>query len=170
VTGGVSFPGEVSEEPRPGHPPVALHGIDRNEIGSHFVFPGTYAVRPSTLRAVFMDLASELGDQGFRWILARVTGATAGESIEEAKRPDWPGYLGSPRQATAALGARIWSSFAAAASEHVLKILDGADPGQFQRYADLLARNPLFQTWIKASDARDAERQARQQAWIAGRR
>jgi hypothetical protein len=33
-----------------------------NELGGHFVFPGTYAVRPVTLRAVFMDLASELGE------------------------------------------------------------------------------------------------------------
>src|SRR3970282_604652 len=35
--------------------------------GKH-VFPGTYAVRTTTLRAVFMDLAAELGEQGFRWI------------------------------------------------------------------------------------------------------
>src|SRR6185436_5863320 len=40
-----------------------------NELGGHFVFPGTYAVRPSTLRAMYMDLASELGEQGFRWIM-----------------------------------------------------------------------------------------------------
>jgi creatinine amidohydrolase/Fe(II)-dependent formamide hydrolase-like protein len=32
------------------------------------VFPGSYTVRPSTLRAVFMDLATDLGEQGFRWI------------------------------------------------------------------------------------------------------
>ncbi len=30
--------------------------------------PGTYAVRFSTLRAIFMDLATELGEQGFRWV------------------------------------------------------------------------------------------------------
>jgi creatinine amidohydrolase len=32
------------------------------------VFPGSYTVRPSTLRAVFMDLATDLGEQGFRWV------------------------------------------------------------------------------------------------------
>lgn len=32
------------------------------------MFPGTFAVRTDTLRAVFMDLADELGEQGFRWI------------------------------------------------------------------------------------------------------
>ena len=30
---------------------------------------GTYVVRPSTLRAIYMDLATELGDQGFKWIM-----------------------------------------------------------------------------------------------------
>lgn len=49
-------------------PQVAVGASGYNEVGGHFTFPGTYAVRPSTLRAVFMDLASELGDQGFRWI------------------------------------------------------------------------------------------------------
>ncbi len=39
-------------------------------------FLGSYPVRASTPRSVFMDLASELGEQGFRWILvAHVHGA-----------------------------------------------------------------------------------------------
>jgi creatinine amidohydrolase/Fe(II)-dependent formamide hydrolase-like protein len=50
-------------------PPVSVGASGSNEIGKQFVFPGTYAVRPSTLRAVFMDLATELGEQGFRWIM-----------------------------------------------------------------------------------------------------
>jgi creatinine amidohydrolase/Fe(II)-dependent formamide hydrolase-like protein len=50
-------------------PPIAAGASGSNEIGGQFVFPGTYAVRPSTLRATFADLASELGEQGFRRIL-----------------------------------------------------------------------------------------------------
>jgi len=50
-------------------PPVSAGASGSNEIGGRFVFPGTYAVRPSTLRAAFVDLASELGAQGFRWVL-----------------------------------------------------------------------------------------------------
>jgi creatinine amidohydrolase len=50
-------------------PPVSIGASGSNEIGKQFVFPGTYAVRPSTLRAIYMDLATELGEQGFRWIL-----------------------------------------------------------------------------------------------------
>jgi creatinine amidohydrolase len=237
-------------------PAINFGASGYNEIGGHYVFPGTYVVRPSTLRAVFMDLGSELGDQGFRRIFVvhvhgsplhihaldeagdffhdtygghmvnlwglvpvlggwgraltrlsdadrkeegvslhagmdehslmlylrpelvapgyrnapAVTGATTRESIDVAKRADWPGYLGSPRLASAALGEHIWTAFAAAAVEHMLKILDGADPAQFQRYADLLAKNPLFEEWITAGEARDAEREKKERDWIAQRR
>jgi creatinine amidohydrolase len=50
-------------------PPVSVGASGSNEIGKQFVFPGTYAVRPSTLRATYMDLATELGEQGFKWIM-----------------------------------------------------------------------------------------------------
>lgn len=49
-------------------PTIPLGTGGANEIGRKYVFPGTYAVRSATLRSVFMDLASELGEQGFRWI------------------------------------------------------------------------------------------------------
>ncbi len=39
-----------------------------NEIGGKYTFDGSYAVRSATLRAVFMDLATELGEGGFRKI------------------------------------------------------------------------------------------------------
>jgi len=50
-------------------PPISAGASGSNELGGHFAFPGTFAVRPSTLRAIFMDLATELGEQGFRWIM-----------------------------------------------------------------------------------------------------
>lgn len=49
-------------------PTIPLGVGGANELGGDFSFPGTYAVRYSTLLAVFVDLASELGEQGFRWI------------------------------------------------------------------------------------------------------
>lgn len=49
-------------------PTIPLGSGGANEIGGKYAFPGTYAIRPETLRAVFMDLAMELGDQGFQWI------------------------------------------------------------------------------------------------------
>lgn len=49
-------------------PLIPLGAGGANEIGLKYVFDGTYAVRFATLRAVFMDLATELGEAGFRWI------------------------------------------------------------------------------------------------------
>jgi creatinine amidohydrolase/Fe(II)-dependent formamide hydrolase-like protein len=49
-------------------PPIPLGSGGANEIGGKYGFPGTYAVRPATLRSVFMDLATEFGEQGFRWV------------------------------------------------------------------------------------------------------
>jgi creatinine amidohydrolase len=67
--------GELAEAivARPGwsvliFPTIPLGQSGANDIGHIPVFPGTYAVRSSTLRSVFMDLASELGEQGFKWI------------------------------------------------------------------------------------------------------
>ena len=49
-------------------PTVPLGNGGANEIGGKPVFPGSYGVRTTTLRAVFMDTATVLGDQGFRRI------------------------------------------------------------------------------------------------------
>jgi creatinine amidohydrolase/Fe(II)-dependent formamide hydrolase-like protein len=49
-------------------PTIPLGVGGANEIGGIFSFPGTYAVRSTTLLAVFVDLAVELGEQGFKWI------------------------------------------------------------------------------------------------------
>lgn len=49
-------------------PTIPLGTGGANEIGRKHAFPGTYAIRSTTLRALFMDLAGELGEQGFRWI------------------------------------------------------------------------------------------------------
>jgi creatinine amidohydrolase len=50
-------------------PPISVGSSGSNEIGGKYSFAGTYAVRPSTLRSAFTDIATELGEQGFRWIL-----------------------------------------------------------------------------------------------------
>ncbi len=46
--------------------PLGVGGA--NEIGKKYTFDGSYTVRSATLRAVFMDLATELGEGGFRKI------------------------------------------------------------------------------------------------------
>lgn len=47
-------------------PTIPLGNSGANDIGEKYSFPGTYTVRFETLRSVFMDLATELGEQGFK--------------------------------------------------------------------------------------------------------
>ena len=49
-------------------PVIPLGQGGANEIGDKHFFPGTYDVRASILRAIFMDLADDLGQQKFRCI------------------------------------------------------------------------------------------------------
>jgi creatinine amidohydrolase len=49
-------------------PLIPLGTGPAHTLGQKYVFPGSYTVRPSTLRAIFMDLGTDLGEQGFRWI------------------------------------------------------------------------------------------------------
>jgi creatinine amidohydrolase/Fe(II)-dependent formamide hydrolase-like protein len=49
-------------------PEIPLGAGGANSIGGKDIYPGSYNVSPSTLRTVYMDLASTLGEQGFRWI------------------------------------------------------------------------------------------------------
>lgn len=50
------------------YPPIPLGQGGANIIGGKHSFPGSYNVRSSTLRDVYMDLADAFGAQGFRWI------------------------------------------------------------------------------------------------------
>jgi creatinine amidohydrolase len=50
-------------------PQIPLGNDPANTIGGKRVFPGSYPIRMATLRTVYMDLANELGEQGFRWVL-----------------------------------------------------------------------------------------------------
>ena len=67
-------------------PQIPLGNSGANDVGGRFSFPGTYAVRFETLRAVFMDLADELGEQGFRWVfVVHLHGApNHGRALEQA--------------------------------------------------------------------------------------
>ena len=96
-----------------------------------------------------------------------ITGQTSQESFDIAKNTGWPGYIGSPRLATAAFGETIWNAFSAAASEQTLKILDGADPAAIPRYADILEKNPLYQKeWIGPAKAHDDMLGAKELEWL----
>ena len=236
-------------------PPVSVGASGSNEIGGQFRFPGTYAVRPSTLRSIYMDLATELGEQGFKWIMVvhvhgsplhigalddagdffhdtyggqmvnlwgllpvlggwgnamsimtaeqkkddglslhggadehsmmlylapqlvspdyrrapTVSGATYQESFAVAQQPGWPGYIGAPRHASAALGKHIWDGFSAAAVKTTLEVLSGTDPSTYPRYLAVLVKNPLYQNWIQSARTQDSTLAERERIWSARR-
>lgn len=49
-------------------PTIPLGNSGANDVGMKYSFPGTYSVRFETLRAIFMDIATELGEQGFKHV------------------------------------------------------------------------------------------------------
>jgi creatinine amidohydrolase/Fe(II)-dependent formamide hydrolase-like protein len=50
-------------------PQIPLGAGAANEMGHKYSFPGSCTVSPTTLRAIFMDLADQFGQLGFRWIV-----------------------------------------------------------------------------------------------------
>ena len=240
-------------------PTIPLGHGGANELGGKYVFPGTYAVRRTTLRAVFMDLATELGEQGFRWIfvlhghgdpyhnlmldqageyfrdtygghmvhlrglsptgeqLAKLglkapdLGLTDAERKENGvidahagmdetsrmlflkaglvsgvyrtlaplatnnpvdltrvgKYPEWPGYLGSPRLASASLGARLQQYRSARDNALALAILDGAlDERDVPRDTAPLLSIGVVKQALDDLARNDAEIEAKQRAWL----
>lgn len=49
-------------------PVIPLGAGGANELGAKYPFPGSFTIRVNTLRAVFMDLADELAEAGFKLI------------------------------------------------------------------------------------------------------
>lgn len=227
--------------------PLGAHGAEI--IGRQYDFPGSFTLRASTLRTVFMDLADELGERGFRHVFIvhlhggpehnraldeagdyfrdthggnmvhlagimpvfmalggtetpeqqeeegfsvhgslgehsvnlflapdrvspdledapTVRAADPAGLVELARREDWPGYFGAPRLASAAQGAEIWANFSEAAVGTALRILDGLDPAELPRYADLISQDPVIAEINRDALAEDAERRERQTEWL----
>jgi len=69
-------------------PPLPLGAMPANEIGGRFTFPGSYPVRMATLRAVYMDLATDLGEAGFKYVLVvnYHGGPTHNAAVDDASR------------------------------------------------------------------------------------
>jgi creatinine amidohydrolase/Fe(II)-dependent formamide hydrolase-like protein len=67
-------------------PTIPLGTWPASEIGRKWAFPGSYPVRFSTVRAVFMDLATDLGEAGFKWvfILNAHGGPTHNRALDQA--------------------------------------------------------------------------------------
>jgi creatinine amidohydrolase len=207
-------------------PTIPLGTSGANVLGAKYGFPGAYTVRPETERAAFMDIASELGEQGFRWIfvihnhgsplhnlmldqagdyfhdvyggrMVNLAGLLLGppaprplrtaeaaaedgefevhagmsetsrilylrpdlvapgyagavphkadspaEAEAAARAPQWEGYIGSPRRASAAFGEQELKQRAAAYNAAALSFLDGADPRKIPRLSEMAMKSP----------------------------
>jgi creatinine amidohydrolase/Fe(II)-dependent formamide hydrolase-like protein len=246
--------------------PVGAEGA--NEVVGKPGFPGTFSVSAETLRALFMDLADALGEQGFRWVfvinahdgsvhqrtlhevgdyfagthrgrfvnlldleapdvMAAVTaggptdstltvppegggphggwgetstllflepalvssahrdaldvktlpqtrrgsGADLDAMVKAAESPDWPGYFGSPRLASPALGAEGIRRQETYARLLTARILDGLDPRTLKRseetsFGELARASPAYQRQVQAYQERERARSERHQQWI----
>lgn len=231
-------------------PTIPLGTSGANVLGGRHVFPGSYTVRPETERAVYMDLAGALGEQGFRWIfvmhnhgsplhnlmldqagdffhdtyggtmvnlpglLLGETGAAQGrpaaamkeegrfevhagmsetsrilflrpglvasayaqarpntadtpaDAARIAAAPGWPGYIGSPRLASSAFGAREMRERADLYNRAALAILDGADPARWTRLSAVAFKDPVVDGIEKGTRANADRIGDAQRAWL----
>lgn len=170
-------------------PTIPLGVGGANEIGRKHVFPGTYAVRSTTLRGDSELTEAERQEDGFSvhagasetsvllflrpdLVSASVrqgrpqTGRTWDDLVQLARAPGWPGYFGSPRLATAARGARIAGEEAKVYIEYALKILDGSDERLIPRYSDLAAKSAPNVAIDRDALEHEREIYRRQQAWL----
>ncbi|HEX7705170.1 MAG TPA: creatininase family protein [Thermoanaerobaculia bacterium] len=237
-------------------PTINIGSGSANVIGNRYTFPGSFDVRNSTLRDVFMDLASSLGEQGFRWIfpihlhgypghnaaldqagdyfhdiyggrmihlmglmpIFDCCGAQQEKLLSEAQRkeegfsvhsgagehsmvlflrPDlvaadlrqavsqtatdfpglmrlatseeWPGYFGAPRHASAALGAAHMQQMADVTAQIANRILDGLDPRELPRYADIMAQVPPIAAVVRGTEQHEDRIARQQREWLAKR-
>jgi creatinine amidohydrolase/Fe(II)-dependent formamide hydrolase-like protein len=235
-------------------PTIPLGHSGANDIGAQYDYPGTFSIRSTTMRAIFMDLADQLGEQHVRWAfiihphgdpehnrmldqaaqyftdsyggrMVHLTGlmsrfdaelggaalsvgeqneagmdihagtletsevlflapglvsarhrqapAQAGKSLQDlaaiSRRPDWNGYFGSPRLASAARGAGAMRAQAERVAALALDVLDGRDLAGAPRYGDVSHAEPGNDEIDAAVLAHEADLSARQAKWIRGR-
>ena len=232
-------------------PTIPLGNSGANDVGMKYSYPGTYTVRMETLRAIFMDLATELGEQGFKHVFilhghgapnhqraldqaadyfnetyqgrmvnlmglnpvvmswfeapksaeqeaedgfsihagvaetssmlyivphlvdanykqaAPVTGNSMEELVEIAQRPDWKGYFGSQRLATAQFGQQAWQNNSKTFTQYVLDILDNKlNPDTVLRFSEYSKGSAIEVRLDSLSLAEENRRKEKQQAWL----
>jgi creatinine amidohydrolase/Fe(II)-dependent formamide hydrolase-like protein len=94
------------------------------------------------------------------------TGRNMDDLIQIAKAEHWPGYFGSPRLASAALGAALWKQFSFRFVEVALNILDGFDYRQIKRLGDVTRTVPAIMAIDKAALEHDRTIERKQQEWL----
>jgi creatinine amidohydrolase/Fe(II)-dependent formamide hydrolase-like protein len=77
-------------------PEIPLGTFPANYVGAKYVFSGSYPIRMTTLRAIFMDLATDLGEAGFKWVfvLTMHGGPTHNQALDQAAQYFNDSYAG----------------------------------------------------------------------------
>jgi creatinine amidohydrolase/Fe(II)-dependent formamide hydrolase-like protein len=231
-------------------PTIPLGAGEPEGFGGRQLMSGSYPVRPETLRAVYMDLTSALGDDGFRTIFvisfhgapshnaalidsakyfndmydgkmvvlssilynsgqerpellhederaeqgvnvhsgaietsrllfvqpglvvdnysdaATFSAQTTSELVTVAQKPDWPGYFGSPRLASAEIGGKAMNYSAQSIIDLALRILDGFDWKELPTRDSLGESDSSFRTLKENNSARTTKEKLRQEQWL----
>ncbi len=89
------------------------------------------------------------------------------EELERiAKSDEWRGYFGSPRLVSAAYGARVWKALSTRLVDLAMRILDGYDHREPQRYADFMESSPTNVEIDSDALEREREVERRQRDWL----
>ncbi len=229
-------------------PLIPLGNGGANEIPRKFTFLGTYSVRASTLRSLLMDIASEIGDQGFKKIIViHMHGApnhnhaidqacdyfndtykgrminiwnlgfrvNAGGVLDSAQKSEegftvhagtlehsmlyylqpslqkaavqkaktfkangpndllrvssennWAGYWGSPHMTNRTIGQKAWSTWIKGILLQVNQILDNKYDFNQPTYYQIMQQDPSQNAVNADAIKHDAEKEAKQQAWL----
>jgi hypothetical protein len=115
--------------------------------------------------SAILFLRPDLVSPGFRQAPPQ-TGSDWADLERLARVPDWPGYFGSPRLATASYGVGSMNSDTPLV-DLALKILDGFDDRQVPRMTDVAAKTPANIGIDRDALEREATIERRQREWLA---
>jgi hypothetical protein len=96
-----------------------------------------------------------------------VTAKGTAEWARVAQRADWPGYVGSPRNATLELGAWLYQTQRRSCSELAGRLLDGLDERTVARAGDQLRAYPDVRAVLEAQERAETDEALRQKRALA---
>ena len=99
-----------------------------------------------------------------------LSGKEMEDLVRLAKAPDWPGYFGLVKDASASIGSRDYKNILVKSSETMFKILDGADPRSFPRYYTEMEKDPATLAIDQDDLKNDAELAKQHEVWLAKQR
>jgi creatinine amidohydrolase/Fe(II)-dependent formamide hydrolase-like protein len=95
--------------------------------------------------------------------------STMADVLRTAERRDWPGYVGAPRLATAAFGAKALQDATERLAKLATQILDGRDPQAIPRRDDVISSGAEQRKVDAQATAYDAELEKKQTEWLRKR-